>query len=48
MFRYNHIHPITRYNNVHYPLQNVIKDKAWKKKEDNNEKKKESVPKKKI
>lgn len=51
MFRYSHISPITRHNNVHYPLQNVIRDKAWKKnKEKNeiNEKKKVSVPKTKI
>jgi|SaaInlStandDraft_3_1057020.scaffolds.fasta_scaffold690825_1 hypothetical protein len=33
MFRYSHIPPITRHNNVHYPLQNVIRDKAWKKKD---------------
>lgn len=45
MFRYSHIPPITRHNNVHYPLQNVIRDKAWKKK---NEKKKDTIPKNKI
>jgi hypothetical protein len=32
MFRYSHISPITRHNNVHYPLQDVIRDKAWQKK----------------
>jgi len=51
MFRYSHISPITRHNNVHYPLQNVIRDKAWKKnkeKNERNEKKKVSVPKTKI
>ena len=31
MFRYNKGLPITRHNNVHYPLQNVIIDKSWKK-----------------
>lgn len=29
---YCHNLPITRHNNAHYPLQNVIRDKAWKKK----------------
>ena len=50
MFRYSHIPPITRHNNVHYPLQNVIRDKAWKKKKEKekNEKKKVIVPKNKI
>jgi hypothetical protein len=48
MFRYSPLTPITRYNNAHYPLQHVIRDKSWKKKEGENKKKKESVPKNKI
>lgn len=52
MFRYSHISPITRHNNVHYPLQDVIRDKAWQKKKIKEKEKKEepflSVPKNKI
>jgi hypothetical protein len=52
MFRYSHISPITRHNNVHYPLQDVIRDKAWQKKKIKEKGKKEepflSVPKNKI
>lgn len=49
MYRYSHILPITRHNNVHYPLQNVIKNKSWKKKPKTKEPKYiKKVPKTKI
>ena len=48
MFRYSHISPITRHNNVHYPLQDVIRDKAWQKKKIKKKEKERQKKRKKI
>ena len=50
MFRYSHNSPITRHNNVHYPLQDVIRDKSWQKKKikEKENKEKVTVPKNKF